>query len=77
MGYDHDLYVQSDALFFTDVFGTLRNKWIEIYELDPAHFIICTCISMARFVEKDKLELLTDNDLLMMVETKLEIEYAM
>ena len=32
---------------------------------------------MARFVEKDKLELLTDNDLLMMVERKLEIEYAM
>ena len=32
---------------------------------------------MARFVEKDKLELLTDNDLLMMVEKKLEIEYAM
>ena len=27
---------------------------------------------MARFVEKDKLELLTDNDLLMMVEKKLE-----
>ena len=32
---------------------------------------------MARFVEKDKLELLTDNDLLMMVEKKLEIVYAM
>ena len=49
----------------------MRNKCIEIYELDPAHFIICTSISMARFVEKDKLELLTDNDLLMMVEKKI------
>ena len=33
----HDLYDQSDTLMLTDVFENLRNKCIEIYELDPAH----------------------------------------
>ena len=34
----HDLYVQSDTLLLADVFENFRNKCIEIYELDPAHF---------------------------------------
>ena len=32
----HDLYV---TLFLPDVFENFRNKCIEIYELDPAHFL--------------------------------------
>ena len=35
----HDLYVQSDALFLADVSGKFRNKCIEIYGLDPSHFL--------------------------------------
>ena len=35
----HDLYVQSDTLWLTLVFGNFRNKCIKIYELDPAHFL--------------------------------------
>ena len=35
----HDLYVQSDTLLLADVFENFRNKCIEIYELDPAHFV--------------------------------------
>ena len=35
----HDLYVQSDTLLLTDVFENFRDKCIEIYELDPAHFL--------------------------------------
>ena len=35
----HDLYVQSDILLLPDVFENFRNKCIEIYELDPAHFL--------------------------------------
>ena len=35
----HDLYVQSDTLLLADVFENSRNKCIEIYELDPAHFL--------------------------------------
>ena len=36
----HDLYVQSDPLLLADVFGNFRNKSIEIYELEPAHFYL-------------------------------------
>ena len=35
----HDLYVQGDTLLLADVFENFRNKFIEIYELDPAHFL--------------------------------------
>ena len=34
----HDLYVQSGTLLLADVFENFRNKCIEIYVLDPAHF---------------------------------------
>ena len=36
----HGLYVQSDALLLADVFENFRNKCIEVYELDPAHFYL-------------------------------------
>ena len=39
LGDYHDLYIQSDALLLADVFENFRNKCIEIYELDPAHFL--------------------------------------
>ena len=35
----HHLYVQRDTLFLVDVFENFRNKCIEIYEFDPAHFL--------------------------------------
>ena len=39
LGDYHDLYVQSNTLLLADVFENFRNKCIEIYELDPAHFL--------------------------------------
>ena len=39
LGEYHDLYVQSDILLLPDVFENFRNKCIEIYGLDPAHFL--------------------------------------
>ena len=39
LGDYHDLYVQSDTLLLADVFEHFRNKYIEIYELDPAPFL--------------------------------------
>ena len=39
LGVHHDLYLQSDTLLLADVFENFRNKCIEIYELDPAHFL--------------------------------------
>ena len=38
LGEYHDLYVQSDTLLLADVLKNFRDKCIEIYELDPAHF---------------------------------------
>ena len=35
----HDLYVQCDTLLLADVFEKVRHNCIEIYGLDPAHFL--------------------------------------
>ena len=39
LGEYHDLYIQSDTLLLADVFENFRDKCIERYELDPAHFL--------------------------------------
>ena len=54
VGEYHGLYVHYDTLLLSDVFGNFRNKCIEIYELDPAHFFICTWITMASLFIKDR-----------------------
>ena len=66
----HDLYVQSDTLLLADVFENFRNKCIEIYELDPAHFLSAPGLAWQTCLKKTgvKLELLTDIDMLLMVE---------
>ena len=38
MGDYHDLYVQTDKLLLADVFEKFREKFIEIYGLDPSYF---------------------------------------
>ena len=39
LGDYRDLHVQIDTLLPLDVFENFLNKYIEIYELDPAHFL--------------------------------------
>ena len=39
LGEYHDLYVQSDTLLLADVFEKFRDTCIEIYGLDPSHFL--------------------------------------
>ena len=39
IGHFCDLYVQSDTLLWADVFENFCNMCLEIYELDPAHFL--------------------------------------
>ena len=39
LGDYHDLYVQGDTLLLADAFENFRNECIEIYKLDPAHFL--------------------------------------
>ena len=66
----HEMYVQCNTFLLADVFENFRNKCIEIYELDPAHFLVSARISMTSMFKKTKLELelLTDIDMLLMVE---------
>ena len=70
LGEYHDLYVQSDTALLADVFENFRDKCIEIYELDPAHFLSAPGLAWQACLKKTEveLELLTDNDMLMMFE---------
>ena len=66
----YDLYVQSDSLLLADVFKNFRDKCIEIYELDSAHFLSAPGLAWQACLKNTKveLELLTDIDMLLMVE---------
>ena len=66
----HDLYVQFDTLLLGGVFEAFRAMCIEIYELDPAHFLSEPGLAMQACLKKTgvELELLTDIDALLMVE---------
>ena len=39
LGEYHDLHVQSNTLLLAYVFENFRDRCIDIYELDPAHFL--------------------------------------
>ena len=47
------IYVQSDAFLLADVFGNFKNMCLKIYELDLAHFLFRTSISMPCRLKKD------------------------
>ena len=65
-----DLYIQSDTLLLADVFENFKNKYIEIHELDPVHFLSASGLAWQACLKKTrvKLELLTDINILLMVE---------
>ena len=70
LGEYHDLYVHSDTLLLADVFENFRNKCLEVYELNPAHFFSLPGLAWQACLKKTniELELLTDYDMLLMVE---------
>ena len=70
LGDYHYFYVQSDTLLLADVCEHFRNTCIKVYELDPAHFLSAPGFSWQACLKKTeaKLELLTDVDMLLMVE---------
>ena len=70
LGDYHDLYVKIDTLLLADVFENFRKACIETYELDPAHFISLPGLAWQACLKKAgvELELLTDYDMLLMIE---------
>ena len=62
----YDLYVQCDTFLLADVF----ENFIKIYKLDPAHFLSAPGLAWQACLKNTKveLELLTDIDILLMVE---------
>ena len=70
LGEYHNLYVQSDTLLLADVFENFRNMCIKVYEIDPAHFLTAPGLAWQACVKKTdvKLELLTNFNMLLMVE---------
>ena len=69
LGEYHDLYVQSDTLLFSDI-ENFRNMCLNIYELDPVYFVSAPGLAWQAFFKKAgvKLELLTDYDMILMIE---------
>ena len=70
LGDYHDLYVQSDTLLLADVFENFRNTCLKVYELNPANFLSLPGLAWQACLKKTstELELLTDYDMLLMVE---------
>ena len=70
LGDYHVLYVQSDILLLAEVFNNFRDMCIKEYELDPAHSLSLPGLVWQACLKKTniELELLTDYDMLLMVE---------
>ena len=66
----HDLYVQSDTSLLADVFENFRNMCLKMYELDPAGILSAPGLLRQTALKKTKvkLDLLTDVNMLLMVE---------
>ena len=66
----HELYNETDVLLLADVFENFRDNSLKNYKLDPAHYFTApglawdACLKMTGV----NLELLTDIDMLLMVE---------
>ena len=73
------MYVQRDTLLLTNVSENFRNMCLEIYELDPAKKFSAPGLAWQAALKKTKVKLglLTDIDMLLMVEKSiLDEEYV-
>ena len=59
-----------------DVFENFRNMCIKVYEIDPAHFLSAPGLAWQTCLKETEveLELITDVDMLLMIEEKQELE---
>lgn len=70
LGDYHDLYLKSDVLILTDIINTFRKRCLLYYELDPLWYYTLPGLSWDVMLKMTniKLELLTDYDMIMMIE---------
>ena len=68
--------MRSDTLLLADVFENFRNACLSNYELDPAHFVSLPGLAWQACLKKTgvELELLTDYDMLLMIEEGIRME---
>ena len=66
----HNLYNKTDVLLLADVFESFRDICIKNYKLDPAHYFTAPSLSWDACLKMSgvKLELLSDVDMLLMME---------
>ena len=57
LGEYHDLYVQCDTLLLADVFEKFRDTCIEIYGLDPSHFLSAPGLAWQACLKKTEVKL--------------------
>ena len=71
LGEYHDLYDQSDTLLLSDIFEKFREMFIEIYKLDPAHFLSAPGLAWKACLKKTgrELELSTDYEKYLLIES--------
>ena len=70
MGDYHDLYLETDVLLLADVFENFRDVCLENYKLDPAWYYTAPGLAWNACIKvtKVELELLSDVDMLLMIE---------
>jgi len=70
LGEYSDLYLKTDVMLLTDVFGAFRASTLKTYGLDPAHYYTLPGYTWDAMLKrtKVKIELMTDIDMTMFVE---------
>ena len=61
LGEYHDLYVECDTLLLAHVFEKFRDTCIEIYGLDPSHFLFAPGLAWQACLKKNKCKFRTFN----------------
>ena len=54
LGEYHDLYVLTDTLLLADFYEKFRDKCIEMYGLDPSHFLSSPGLAWQACLKKNK-----------------------